>query len=148
MRTLLLASTAAAAALLLPGCLTCGFEGQDDIVKRRDNGDAMILCANGGYAATLATGDILEGKYGYSETGLVGTIGETGAVRFTLTTDVRDGLGYSDELGDGWATVTLDAYELDKAHIQCTDLETRAWFYAGPSASHGTLAAVDEATMR
>ncbi len=141
MRTLLLAVLPAA--LLLPGCLTCGFEGADDTVMRRGNGDALILCSNGGYAATLATGDVLEGHYERGDGTVIGTTGETGAVRFTLTTDVRDGLADSAELGDDWAVVTLDVWELDKAHIQCTDLESRGWFDGvAPAASHGDVATV------
>jgi hypothetical protein len=44
-----------------------------------------------------------------------------------MTTEA-DGSQTSTELGGGWNTVVLDQVELDHAHVQCADLETRAWW--------------------
>lgn len=123
----LLAAALTTTTLLLQGCLCGGYEGAGDQVMRRDNGDSMILCESGGYAAMLADGRILEGTFSRSST-ITGADGETGARAFSMTVDA-DGITHtSTELGSGWATVTLDQVELDHAHVQCTDLEARAWW--------------------
>ncbi len=125
MKTLLTALLPAA--MTLTGCLCGGWEGQDDQVLRTANGDAMQLCSNGGYSVMMANGTLLEGTFGDDGTTLAGSNGETGARAFTMTTEA-DGSRSSAELGGGWTKVTLDQVELDHAHVQCTDLEARAWW--------------------
>lgn len=127
MRTLL-ALALALVALALPACACGGWEGAGDTVMRRTGGDALILCSNGGYAAMLSSGALMEGRYDWSAD-IVGT-SETGAHAFRLTSDGTEPSFGSTELGDGWQIVTLDEVELDHAHVQCTDLEARAWWSA------------------
>jgi len=115
------------AAMTLTGCLCGGYEGQDDRVLRTANGDAMQLCGNGGFAVMMANGTLLEGHLSDDGTLIAGSNGETGARAFSMTTEA-DGSKTSPELGAGWTTVTLDQVELDHAHVQCADLETRAWW--------------------
>lgn len=125
----LLAAALTTTTLLLQGCLCGGYEGAGDQVMRRDNGDSMILCESGGYAAMLSDGRILEGTFSRSEA-ITAADGETGARAFTLAVDASGAVGAytSPELGSGWAQVTLDQVELDHAHVQCTDLEARTWW--------------------
>ena len=125
MKTLLTALVPAV--MTLTGCLCGGWEGQDDQVLRTANGDAMQLCSNGGYSVMMANGTILEGYFSGESGVLAGSSGETGARAFTMT-DETDGSKTSTELGGGWNMITLDQVELDHAHVQCTDLETRAWW--------------------
>jgi hypothetical protein len=125
MKTLLTALVPAV--MTLTGCLCGGWEGGDDQVLRTANGDAMQLCGNGGYAVMMANGTLLEGHISDDGTLVAGSIGETGARGFTMTTEV-DGSRTSPELGIGWTPVVLDQVELDHAHVQCADLETRAWW--------------------
>jgi hypothetical protein len=132
MRNALLAALALAipSAVLLQGCVPfgCGgFEGRDDTVMRTAAGDSLILCGNDGYAVMRANGTILEGKVAFGAE-IAGTDGATGARAFTLV-DALDGTMASTEIGAGWSEVVLDQVELDHAHTQCTDLETRTWFY-------------------
>jgi len=134
MRTCLAALAALAAALpLLPGCISCGpFEGAGDRTFAR-GADSMILCANGGYAAVLSTG-ILEGRY-TAELAPDGdvfraTIGPSGAAAFTLTAP-GDGTASAPELGAlAWEETYLNYVDLDHAHLQCLDVESRAWWTA------------------
>lgn len=116
-------------AMTLTGCLCGGWEGGDDQVLRTTNGDAMQLCGNGGYSVMMANGTLLEGHLSNDGTLVAGTVGETGARAFTMKTEL-DGSRTSTELGGVWSTVTLDQVELDHAHVQCADLETRAWWPA------------------
>lgn len=125
MKTLLTALLPAA--MTLTGCLCGGWEGQDDQVLRTANGDAMQLCSNGGYSVMMANGTLLEGHISNDGTTVAGSAGETGARAFTMTTEA-DGSKSSPELGTGWTPVTLDQVELDHAHVQCVDLEARAWW--------------------
>jgi hypothetical protein len=131
MRPLLSAIAVAPLLLLLPGCpLACGYEGQGDRTFVRGS-DSMILCTNGGYAATLSTG-IIEGRYTseYATDGEVfrATIGPSGAAAFTLTTH-GDGTASAPELGAiAWEETHPDEIELDFAHLQCLDVETREWW--------------------
>jgi len=125
MKTLLTALLPAA--MTLTGCLCGGWEGQDDQVLRTANGDAMQLCSNGGYSVMMANGTLLEGHISNDGTTVAGSAGETGARAFTMTTEA-DGSKSSPELGIGWTVVTLDQVELDHAHVQCVDLESRAWW--------------------
>lgn len=132
MRTLLPAIAALPLLLLLPGCpFACGaYDGQGDRTFVR-GADSMILCTNGGYAATLSTG-ILEGRY--TDDAATGdevfhaTLGPSGTVAFTLTAH-GDGTASAPELGElAWQEVQLDKTDLDHADLQCSDLETRAWW--------------------
>jgi hypothetical protein len=133
MRTVFAAIAIAPLLLLLPGCpLACGYEGQGDRTFVR-GADSMILCTNGGFAATLSTG-IVEGRY-TAELGPGGevfraTVGPSGAAAFTLTAH-GDGTASAPELGElAWEEVHLGQIELDLAHLQCLDVETRAWWTA------------------
>ncbi len=104
-------------ALLLPGCLLgCGFDGEGDRNFRRGN-ESMILCANGGFAQVLDSG-IVEGRYALQDGATVGVIGGTESRAFT----------FASPSDDGWEAITLDKTDLDHAHLQCEDLETRAWW--------------------
>jgi hypothetical protein len=125
MKTLLAALLPAA--MTLTGCLCGGWDGQDDQVLRTANGDAMQLCSNGGYSLMMANGTILEGYISHDGGLVAGSNGESGARAFTMTMEA-DGSQTSAELGGGWNTVVLDQVELDHAHVQCADLETRAWW--------------------
>jgi len=133
MRTFLAAIAALPLLLLLPGCpLACGYEGQGDRTFVRGT-DSMILCTNGGYAATLSTG-IVEGRYTAEVvTGVEvfhATAGPSGAAAFTLTAH-GDGTASAPELGAlAWEEVHLDETELHYAHMQCLDVETRDWWTA------------------
>jgi hypothetical protein len=133
MRTILSAIAVAPLLLLLPGCpLACGYDGQGDRTFVR-SADSMILCTNGGYAATLSTA-LLEGRY-TAEVVTDGevfhaTVGLNGAAAFTLTAH-GDGTASAPELGDlAWQEVQLDETELHYAHMQCLDVETREWWTA------------------
>ena len=112
--------------LALTGCVFgCGFDGEGDRTYRRGN-ESMILCTNGGFALVLDT-KIVEGTYAH-EGATVGREGATGALVFTLT-DNGDGTASAPELGTAmWESVTLDKTDLDHAHLQCDDLEARAWW--------------------
>jgi hypothetical protein len=131
MRTTAALASLTSLLLLLPGCpagpFGCGAPDDVDaamVLKRGD--DSLVLCANNGYAATLAGGAVLEGRYDWSED-LRGIDGATGDEAFVLRwTD--DGSLASEALGSGWHEATLDATELHYAGVACTDLETRAWW--------------------
>lgn len=141
MRTLLAVAALVPAALtLLPGCpLGCGgWEGRGDTMFRSEGGEAVMLCANGGFAATLSTGNV-EGVFEWSDE-ITASNPDTGARVFSMKTDVN-GATSSPELGAGWTQATLDQVELDHAHVQCADLETRAWW-----GTTGTLAGLPKAT--
>ena len=116
-----------AALTVLPGCpLQCGdWQGAGDTMYRNDRGESLMLCQNGGYAATLNTG-MVEGVFEYTDM-IRGANPETGARTFTMATS-PDGTATSAELAGTWTVATLDQVELDHAHIQCLDLETRAWW--------------------
>ena len=113
------------ALLLLPGCpLGCGYDGDGDRMLRRGD-DTIMLCANGGHVANLATG-VVEGKR--DDLGqTVHAFTETGALAYEITLG-DDGLWSSQQLGSGWELIELNEVDLDHAHIQCSDLETRSWW--------------------
>jgi hypothetical protein len=118
MKTTLLVSLAALSSSLLAGCLGCaGFSGGGDKVYQRGN-DALIVCENGGYSATV-NGASLEGRV---ESGSL-VDGATGAKAsdLTQTTIVT-------AFGGEWTAVSLDTVALDHANVMCTDLESRAWW--------------------
>ncbi len=123
--------TSFAIAALLPAALTlasgcgCSWEGRGDTMYRNTTGDSVMLCANGGFSATVKNAD-LEGVFEWSDA-IRGENPETGARMFSMVTDAN-GATTSPELGTGWSVATLDQVELDHAHIMCSDLETRAWW--------------------
>jgi len=122
MRTLL------ASLVFMTGCGCGGFSGGSDRVYA-SNSDALTICENGGFVATIA-GATTEGRY--DEATLVGTRGDTGAVAFTMTTNA-DGTVSTKPLSDNdWTLLSLNPTELDHADVQCTDLTTRAWWSQQP----------------
>lgn len=136
MRNLLLASLAAASALLANGCVPfgCGdFDGGGNRAYERGS-EMLLLCDNGGFVASLET-SMLEGRHvlGTDAQGLtitVGTKGDDGAVAFELA-DNYDGTSSAPQLGEGaWTYVALDQTALDHANILCEDLELRDWWTA------------------
>ncbi len=135
MRTFLAVAALIPAALtLLPGCpFGCGgFEGRGDTMYRSTTGDSVMLCANGGYSATIKNAES-EGVYEWSDE-VRASNPETGARTFSLVTDAS-GATSSPELGAGWTVATLDKVELDHAHVMCADIETRAWWTTANSTS-------------
>jgi hypothetical protein len=114
---------------LLTGCVFgCGFDGEGDRTYRRGD-ESMILCTNGGFALVLQS-RIVEGRYSFVDGATLGMDGPTGALAFTFT-EHADGTATAPELGaTAWETVTLDKTDLDHAHLQCDDLEARAWWTA------------------
>jgi hypothetical protein len=118
---------------LLPGCpiAACGgWEGRGDTMLRNDRGDAVMLCENGGYAASIGT-TTSEGTFDWTDV-VRASSPETGAQTFAFTSSISaDGSTYtyaSAELAGSWTAATLDKVELDHAHVQCADLQTRAWW--------------------
>jgi len=136
MRTLA-AALLATAALLLPGCplAACGaFEGEGDQNLRSASGDAIILCENGGFAATLANGTIYEGRAFASYDEALGqrvvqlADGESGGALMELRLDSATNRWDAAAIGSDFETVTLDEVERDHAHVQCDDLQLRTWW--------------------
>ncbi len=134
MRTVLLAVLLASAATLAIGCDLpiggCGgYVGGNDRVMARGT-DALILCENGGFAVTLASGN-LEGRYAldtFDTTIVHGTMTDTQTVAFTLV-ESTDGTSSAAELGAGaWTDVALDQVAIDHANTQCVNLESRTWW--------------------
>lgn len=132
MRTLLAASLLAALAFTSAGCpgLGCsGYQGASDRVYARGN-DELILCANGGYSATIGAATF-EGYYTDNPAGsavaVVGTDGPTGAHSFDLANQ-PDGTANVAPYGDGWQKLALDQTALDHADANCRAVETRAWW--------------------
>lgn len=135
MRTLLAAFALVPAALtMLQGCLFgCGaWEGRGDTLYRNDAGDSVMLCANGGYSATVKTTST-EGVFEWTDE-VRATNPETGARTFSFAPDAT-GATSSPELGGGWTIATLDKVELDHAHVMCSDIETRAWWPTATSSA-------------
>lgn len=116
-----LASIAVASSLVSAGCFACGdWDGEDDTMLKAQNGDAILVCGNGGFSAMLANGGFVEGfattnvddlgnlTYSY-------TVGETGAaIAFEGDFEPRE----------------MDIVERDHANVLCVDLEARAWWLA------------------
>jgi hypothetical protein len=132
---LAIAALIPASLTLLPGCpLGCGaYQGRGDTMFRNQTGDAVMLCAEGGFASTTSKGVVTEGVFVWSDT-IQASNPETGARVFSMTSDTS-GTYSSPELGAGWTQATLDQVELDHAHVQCTDLTTRAWWGTAGSTS-------------
>jgi hypothetical protein len=91
---------------VLPGCpLQCGdWDGGGDSMYRSDQGDAVMLCSNGGYALIQGSG-VTEGVFEYSDA-IRGSNPETGARTFAFVTS-PDGTATSEELPGTWALETL-----------------------------------------
>lgn len=115
---ILLASLALASSMLA-GCLACGgWDGENDTMLRAQNGDAILVCGNGGFSAMLANGSFVEGwaTTSYDDAGNVSysyVDGETLVpVEFAGTFEAR----------------AMDIVERDHANVLCVDLESRAWW--------------------
>src|SRR4051812_5574045 len=114
----------AIAAVLLPAALTlasgcgCSWGGRGDTMYRSATGDSVMLCANGGFSATVKNAD-LEGVFEWNDE-IRGANPETGARVFSMATDAT-GATTSPEFGAGWTIATLDQVELDHAHVMCSD---------------------------
>jgi len=123
------------AALLLPSCiLGCGAAGENDQSFRRGT-ESLILCDNGGFAAMLNGGVIVEGRYSFDGTANIGITGGTTDTAFTLTVH-QDGTADAPELGVvAWERISLDETDRTHAHVQCTDLESREWWTAAVPAA-------------
>ncbi len=138
MRTVLASLLLAATTFTLAGCpgLGCGaFQGAGDRVYARGS-DQLILCANGGFAADVASAPsgTVEGYYTENAPGstvaIVGTEGATDTHAFDLT-ESPDGTATIPQFGSGtWTPLTLDTTALDHADARCRDLETRTWWTA------------------
>jgi hypothetical protein len=119
---------AALASVTLAACGCSVYQGAGDRVYQRGM-ESMILCTNDGFVTNL-TAQTIEGRYTYDGTMTVATRGDNHQTAFTLT-DHADGTATAPELGVlAWERVTLDQTALDHAHVQCNDLETRAWWTA------------------
>ena len=117
--------------VLLSSVLTaCGgavFYGGGDKVYQRNGTDMLILCANGGFVATVAGSGALEGRYTPGSPGIA-TRGDNNAVAFDLIPN-SDGTATTPQLGDApWQPMSLNKAELDHANIECLDLENRTWW--------------------
>ncbi|HEY4239394.1 MAG TPA: hypothetical protein VGM88_06235 [Kofleriaceae bacterium] len=129
----LLASVALVSALAassLSGCLPIGgcgaFDGNGDVYLTRGN-DSLMLCANGGFVLKLDGSAATEGRFADDGTTSIGTYQDTSEIVFYLT----DSNDTAPELGTGaWTRMDLDQTALDHADVQCSDLETRAWWTA------------------
>ncbi|HEX3757518.1 MAG TPA: hypothetical protein VHW23_02385 [Kofleriaceae bacterium] len=114
------------ASLVLPGCpFECGaYSGGGDQMYRRGD-DVLFLCGIGGFTLTLG-GQVSTGRYDETTSGFVAADGETGARAFSFQTGA--GSASSPELGAGWTEVVLDKTALDHADVQCTGLQSQAWW--------------------
>jgi hypothetical protein len=126
MKTALLAS---AITLLASGCVCGAYNGAGDKVYARGS-ESMILCSNGGFVANLSSGSV-EGRFMQDASGAwIATRGDDGQLAFDFSY-AADGSLDAPQLGDAaWAPKSLDQTALDHADVQCTDLETRAWWTA------------------
>ena len=126
MNRLLLLALAIPTSLLATGCPLApgcgGFTGASDMVYQRGN-DMMVVCANGGYSATLGA---LTQEGRASSTAL--TDGPTGRIASSYAVDPTAGAPTA--FGGAWTYVQLDQVGLDHADTLCTDLETRGWWTA------------------
>lgn len=116
MRTLL--ASLALASSLLAGCITCGWDGEDDTMLRSQNGDAVLVCGNGGFSAMLANGDFVEG---WATT----SYDEAGAATYSY---IVGETGRPFELAGTFEERAMDQVERDHANVLCVDLESRAWW--------------------
>ena len=116
MRTLL--ASVALASSLLAGCITCGWDGEDNTMLTSEKHDAILVCGNGGFSAMLANGDFVEGwaTTSYDEAGtktysyIVGETGQPFAIE------------------GAFAERSMDQVERDHADTLCVDLTTRSWW--------------------
>lgn len=116
MRTLLAAL--ALSSTVLAGCFTCGWDGENDTMLKAANGDAILVCGNGGFSAMLATGDFVEGWAATSSD-------EVGNITYTY---VVGETAQAFEVGGAFEERAMDQVERDHANVLCVDLETRAWW--------------------
>lgn len=110
------------------GCSFCGhYNGEGDQVYRR-NTEQLIVCANGGIVANLASGSIEGTLEVESSTHGRAFRGGTAELAFELL--LHDGgTAVTPELGmTPWTYVELDKTALDHADVLCTDLEARDWW--------------------
>lgn len=116
MRTLL--ASVALASSLLAGCITCGWDGEDNTMLTSEKHDAILVCGNGGFSAMLANGDFVEGwaTTNYDEAG-----------NKTYSYIVGD-TGQPFELAGTFEERSMDQVERDHADVLCVDLTTRAWW--------------------
>ncbi|HEY1815992.1 MAG TPA: hypothetical protein VGG74_26770 [Kofleriaceae bacterium] len=132
---LLFASLCAASTLLLAGCpLGCsGYSGNGDHVFARGS-DQLILCANDGFVATIASTTI-EGVQDADTTDATttGVEGDDGQTIFTYTIGLDDTYELGG-IGSGWTEVdgSYTSAELDHADVLCTDLTSRSWWSTAP----------------
>ncbi len=117
MRTLLVAAALASSAFLA-GCLSCGWDGEDDTMLRSQNGDAILVCGNGGFSAMLANGDFVEGW-------ATPNVDDLGNVTYTYI-DGETSLPF--EVTGTFEERAMDQVERDHANVLCVDLTTRAWW--------------------
>ncbi len=120
MRTLL-AALALTSSLVSAGCFACGgWDGADDTMLKAANGDAILVCGNGGFSAMLANGDFVEGR-------ATTNVDDLGDVTYTYTVGET---GAAIEFGGEFAEREMDIVERDHANVLCVDLESRAWWLA------------------
>mgnify|MGYP001552320453 CR=1 FL=1 len=129
MRNVLLASAVMVSVLGSTGCLCGAYNGAGDKVYSRDS-ESMILCENGGFVANMTNGAI-EGRFMQDASGQwLATRGDDGQLAFDFTY-AADGSLDAPQLGAAaWTLKTMDQTSLDHADVQCSDLETRAWWTA------------------
>ncbi len=123
MKSILLVVLAIPTSLLATGCPLApgcgGFTGAGDMAYQRGT-DMLIVCANGGYTATLGTAT----HEGMSANGVL-TDGPTGAMASSLGYVNGSAIAFGDA---AWTNVPLDEVALDHADSLCQDLQTRAWW--------------------
>jgi hypothetical protein len=120
MRTLL-ATVALASSLVSAGCFACGgWDGEDDTMLKAQNGDAILVCGNGGFSAMLANGDFVEGR-------ATTNVDDVGNVTYSYTVGET---GAAIELPGEFEVREMDVVERDHANVLCVDLESRAWWLA------------------
>ena len=126
MKTALLAS---AVMVLASGCLCGAYNGAGDKVYSRGD-ESMILCSNGGFVANLSSGSV-EGRFMQDGSGAwFATRGDDGQLAFDFSY-AADGSLDAPQLGAvAWTPKSMDQTSLDHADVQCSDLETRAWWTA------------------
>jgi hypothetical protein len=129
MKNVALAALLAATALQSTGCVAlCGaYEGSNEQLYVRDS-EMIIMCSNGGIVANLLTTPV-EGRFMTSIEGAQFAIrGEDGELAFDWVHN-DDGTVTTPQLdGTAWTQMAYDEVTFDHAHIQCVDLESRAWW--------------------